>query len=259
MSGGTTYSRSDGTDLLEDTWSAIKDRVDAGEILDPAHRSQYEAASKEQKRRFDRLIASASIKTPPDMGFARSHYSPAPADYPGAVEQHLGNHEPAELVGITDKQLVADRLGIHLEDLGKALATFSGEVRMTLILEDEAIYRTFGLLLDDRSLDNGEITNKLLGQYFAVSTPEKYENIIEFYQKTAIKVEWNGDRYHVQYTIKKPIYALVGMVGMQHIGDGRVLPGGATQYFIPGMTEDFVNEEVSLNNIIKTQFGKRRS
>ncbi|MDD5278723.1 hypothetical protein [Acidithiobacillus sp.] len=256
MSGGTTYSRSDGTDLLEDTWGAIKDRVDAGEILDPAHRSQYEAASKENQQRYDRLIANEKI--PNDMGCARAPFSPAPADYPGAVDQSLGHQKPVVLNN-TNKQSVANRLGISTIQLERELANFSGEVTLFELPEGTTIYRTIGLVVNEKSMGKGEITNKLLGQYFEVSSPDKYESIIEFYQKTAVKIEWNGDQYHVAYTIKKPVYALVGTAGMQHIGDGRVLPGGAGQYYIQGITEEHINEEVSLNNIIKTQFGKRHS
>ncbi|WP_075323765.1 hypothetical protein [Acidithiobacillus albertensis] len=256
MSGGTTYSRSDGTDLLEDTWGAIKDRVDAGEILDPAHRSQYEAASKENQQRYNRLIANEEI--PNDIGCARAPFSPAPADYPGAVDQSLGHQEPVVLNN-TNRQSVADRLGISTTQLERELANFSGEVTLFELPEGTTIYRTIGLVVNEKSMEKGEITNKLLGQYFEVSSPDKYESIIEFYQKTAVKIEWNGDQYHVAYTIKKPVYALVGTAGMQHIGDGRVLPGGAGQYYIQGVTEEHIYEEVSRKNMIKTQFGKGRS
>jgi hypothetical protein len=259
---GVSYARTDGSDVLPATWEEVKrsKRISHDEILDPARRTQYDAATEEQKREFDRLTAMEKWQPPDDMRFARAVGWEDESRYPGAVPEAQGAVANGALMGISPEEAVR-KLGIKdVGVLAKELANFSGSVTLTEIPAGTTIYRTVGLMVKEYALKDGLVTNRLLGEYFEIASPDGYENIIVFYQQTAVRPEWNGDVYHIALTLGKPIFALMGKVAMQKIfpGSDKVLPGGAMQYYIHGLTDahlaDPISEKILRDILIRTRF-----
>lgn len=265
---GISYARTDGTDLLPATWEEVKRNKDIPnkEILDPARRTQYDVATEAQKQEFDRMAAMEKWRPPDNMPFARAEGWEDETRYPGAVSEAQGEVANGSLTGIAMED-AARKLGINdVGALAKILKNFSGPVTMTEIPAGTTIYRTVGLMVKDYTLKDGLVTNKLLGTYFEVSSPDNYKNVIEFYQQTAVRPEWNGDMYHIAITLRDSIFALQGRVAMQKIyhRSNKVLPGGAMQYYIHELTDANLTDPISAKNLrdilIRTRFmGERQS
>lgn len=251
----TTYSRTSGAHILPPTWAVIRKRYPllANQVLHPDERCEYDALDDDGKAEFVRLAAAQAFNIPDDMRFARSKDWAAGKSYPGAVPESNGYEEPAEILNET-KENSAKKLGISVEKLNEILENFTGDVILSELSEDTETYRTIGLFANEKSIKKGILTNHPLGPYFEPSSPNRYKSLIEFYQKTAVLQEWNGDEYHVIYTLKKRIYALIGKAKMQCVGDGMVMPGGATQYYIPHLTLDDIQEADPYQRLTKTQF-----
>lgn len=250
----TTYSRTSGARILPPTWTVIRNRYPLldGQVLHPDERCQYDALDEKGRDEFVRTAAAMGFQIPEDMRFARDEKWKSGKDYPGAVPEHEGHKEDAELNA--PKERAAEKLGISVNELDKALRNFTGAVILSALPEGIEIYRTIGLFAEKRTLENGILTNHPLGSYFEPGAPNRYKNLIEFYQKTAVLQEWNGDEYHVVFTLKRKVYVLTGSAKMQSVGDGMVMPGGATQYYIPNLTLDDVQESLFYERLTKTQF-----
>lgn len=250
----TTYSRTSGAHILPPTWAVIRKRYPllADQVLHPDERCQYDALDEEGQAEFVRIAAALAVQIPENMRFAREKEWKSGKNYPGAVPKHNGHNAAAKL-NVSEAQ-ASPKLGITVEQLNKVLKNFTGNVILSELPEDTEIYRTIGLFVDERNLKYGIPTNHPLGPYFEPVSPNQYKNLTEFYQKTAVLQEWNGDEYHVVFTLKKKVYVLIGDAKMQSVGGKMVMPGGATQFYIPNLTLDAVQESSLYQRLTKTQF-----
>lgn len=252
----TTYSRTSGTAVLPGTWAEIQRRGDVPDAdkLDPAERFDYDTADQSVRDRFKQLARQPLTEPPPYLRFALSTNRDPVATYEG---EGAGGRYVADghLVGMSEK-VAATRLGIPESTLRQKLATFTGPVTLVMLPPDTEIYRTVGLTASEYSVDRGVVTNKLLGDFWEPSSPNDYQDIAEWREKTAVLAEWNGDYGHVAVRISKGITVLAGMVAEQQIHrDGHhVLPGGGFQYYIPNLTDDCLTEPVTgrpLQNVVR--------
>ena len=253
-----SYSRSAGHAILAGTWEAVKARRDIPDTskLDPAERYTYDTASPSDKLKFIALSLQEQNQPPDFLRFSLATNKEPIENYPGqaASSTFIAN---GHLLGATAEMQIkaltgrvgSDGMVRLLSDpewLGRELAKFHGPVTILLLLSSTKIYRTVGLIANEHGLLHGVITNKLLGDYWEAQAPGQYLDVNEWRAKTAVLAEWNGDYGHIEVTLKQDLYVLYGLVAQQKIdrGDGHVLPGGGSQYFIPEIKDNMLVEKM---------------
>lgn len=259
---GTTYSRTSGTALLPGTWAYIRARGDIpdAEKLAADERYSYDTASGQDRADFAAAALTVLLRPPAFLKFALATGADRVENYPGLVPETQGKPANGHLGNLPHLQ-ACSALGISLDALKTELGKFSGLVTVMSLPVGSVIYRTVGLMADGAKY--GSVTNRLLGGYWEPECPNNYPDEAAWRAATAVKAEWNGDHGHIEVTLKRPLVALFGVVGMQKVdrNDDVVLPGGGMQYFIPKLSEYDLNEPmagVPIIQLIKpTLFGTK--
>ena len=235
---GTTYSRTAGHAILPGTWAFVRQRGDvpASDLLDPAHRYDYDTVSQDKRIEFNRLASHPLTQPPPFLQFALAKGRDALKPYPGAVPLGAG------LVALTsfDPLLVeraSEAFGMSSEKVQDELRKFTGMVQLVELLPGQVLYRTVGLTATGALY--GSVTNKILGNYWEPMCPDAYDDIDQWRANTAVLGEWNGDYGYVRVVLSRPVTVLAGTVGQQDLSrqPGEVLPGGGQQFFIPRLVD----------------------
>ena len=212
--------------------------------------------------------------------------------YPGAAyaTQALNGY-PAdgwiEQFGEDSVKVAAKKLLISSTDVIDALRNFSGAVIFAILEPGTVLHRAVGLTIpaDDQTQGGektlrGSIVGQLVGKYWEAQAPNTYASSGEWQSKTAQinltnlkkltnltnlanQSEWGASLSggYVRVVLAKPVAALMGMTAMQKLqgSSGKVLPGGATQYFVPRLRESDLAQPLSTRSlqdvILPAQFG----
>jgi hypothetical protein len=251
---GTSYSRTDGTAILPGTYEYVRARGDIPDAdkLPANERYTYDTCTPDERQAFDLKASTMQFEPPSYIKFDLAQGSDPIFNYPGATDSSHGLKAGGEFYDGDSPKDMASRLRISVEQLTVELGKFSGKVALELLPKGRVIYRTIGLTASYSLGPHGSITNKILSTYWEPTSPNKYADEAHWRAQTAVKAEWNGDYAHVKLTLNQDVLVLSGKVGMQKIersGDA-VLPGGATQYFIPNLNSSHIEE--SLDAPLKT-------